>query len=614
MMLKREARGGNRHSARGRARLLSRPGHAFARFALLGGLALGLSGCAGLGSSLGSSLGLGDSDVIRTETAYGAYLAGRHAAAQNDSETAAAYFDRALKAAPTDPVVLQRAFTSSLVAADEGRAVRLARKLVAQTPDDRLAGLVLALDAVKRGNYDAQAVKDAQSEKGPFSALVGTLTGAWAEAGKGEKDAALKKLAAFEGRTAYDLFRTFHKALILDYLGDTKGASKAFAEAMTATGGGSIRVVQAYASFLQRNGHAEDAATLFGQFQKLAPDNPLVADAVRRLAAGEALPRVAATPAAGVAEVLYGLGSALDQGATRQLAQLYIHLALFMKPDFDVARTVLGGLYEDQERWQIAIDQYSEVSEDSALYLSAQIQTGVDLNRLGKEEEAASLLRSLIEDYPQEMDPLVALGDLYRSKEDYAKAEAEYEKAIALVKTPSRSDWTLYYARGICNERLGNWEQAEKDLKHALKLSDGNALVLNYLGYSWVEKGTHLSEAFDMIEKAVEQRPDDGYIVDSLGWAHYRLGDYKEAVKYLERATELEPSDPTINEHLGDALWKVGRKIEAGFQWGHALELDPDKKRIPLLKDKLKYGLEKAEKRNDVGALLDTGAPGQAGS
>ena len=611
MMLKREARGGNRQTARGSTRPRHGRLRGFLRFAVFGGLAVAVSGCASLGPTLG--LG-GDSNVIRTQTAYGAYLAGRHAAAESESDTAAAYFDKALKEAPNDQVVLQRAFTSSLVASDEARAVRLARELVKETPEDRLAGLVLALDAVKRGDYDAQALKDAQSDNGPFSALVGTLTGAWADAGRGDKDAALRKLAIFEGRTAYDLFRTFHKALILDYLGDATEASKAFGEAMKATGGGSIRVIQAYTSFLQRNGHADDAASLLGQFQKLAPDNPLVKDGLKRLAAGEPLPRVAATPADGVAEVLYGLGSALDQGATRQLAQLYIHLALFMKPDFDVARTVLGGLYEDQERWQIAIDQYSQVPEESPLYLSAQIQTGIDLNRLGKEDEAVSLLEELADNHPQEIDPLVALGDIYRSKEDYAKAETEYDKAIALVQDPSKSDWTLYYARGICNERLNNWPQAEKDLKLALKLSDNNALVLNYLGYSWVEQGIHLSEAFDMIEKAVEQRPDDGFIVDSLGWAHYRLGDYKEAVKYLERAVELEPGDPTINEHLGDALWKVGRKIEARFQWSHALQFDPDKRRIPLLKDKLEYGLEQAEKRNDVGALLDTGAPGQAGT
>ena len=606
MKLKREARGGNRCAARGSARLRHGFLRGFLRLALFGGLALTVSGCA--------TLGIGDSNIIRTETAYGAYLAGRHAAAESESDVAAAYFDEALKAAPNDPIVLQRAFTASLVASDERRAVRLARELVKQTPDDRLAGLVLALDAVKRSDYTSQALADAQAESGPFSALVGTLTGAWASAGEGNKQAALEKLAIFEGRTAYDLFRTFHKALILDYLGDPQAANTAFEEAMKATGGGSIRVVQAYASFLQRNGHARDAETLFRQFQTLAPDNPLMKDGLRRLAEGEKLPRVAATPSAGVAEVLYGLGSALDQGATRQLAQLYIHLALFMEPDFDVARTVLGGLYEDQKRWQIAIDQYAQVPEDSALYLSAQIQTGIDLNRLGKQDDAISLLQALADDHPQEVDPLVALGDIYRSKEDYTQAEAQYEKAIALVGEPAKSDWTLFYARGICNERLGNWPQAEKDLKLALKLSDGNALVLNYLGYSWVEQGQHLSEAFDMIEKAVEQRPDDGYIVDSLGWAHYRLGEYKEAVKYLERAAELEPSDPTINEHLGDALWKVGRRIEAQFQWNHALELDPEKKRIPLLKDKLKYGLEEAEKRNDVGALLDTGAPGAAGS
>ncbi|HEY4344446.1 MAG TPA: tetratricopeptide repeat protein, partial [Parvibaculum sp.] len=186
-------------------------------------------------------------------------------------------------------------------------------------------------------------------------------------------------------------------------------------------------------------------------------------------------------------------------------------------------------------------------------------------------------------------------GDIYRGKEKYAEAAAEYTKAIEKAGTPAPSHWSLYYARGICNERLGKWPDAERDLKLALKLSGDHPLVLNYLGYSWIEKGTHLKEALAMIEKAVELRPTDGFVVDSLGWAQYRLGDYARAVQVLQRAVELEPDDSTINDHLGDAFWKVGRKIEARFQWSHALEMKPEKDRVEILKTKLEFGLEAGE-------------------
>ncbi|MBX3492945.1 MAG: tetratricopeptide repeat protein [Parvibaculum sp.] len=547
-----------------------------------------LGGCAGLGS-------LADLGAKRGETPYGAYLAGRHAASINDQRKAAEFYDAALRGQPDDPLVLDRAFMASLAAGDIDRAVRLAERLVENEPGQRMARLTLALSDIKKGNYAAARDEIAASAPGPFTALVGTLTSAWAAAGERNKELMLEKIGAFEGRTAFALFRAYHQGLMLDLLGDMEGANEAYAEAMNASGGSSVRVVEAYASFLQRQGRSDEARAALEGFLVFAPEHPLVRDHLARLGRGEALPVQVRNAADGAAEALYGLGSALMQDTSSDLSEVYLHLALYLRPDFDIARSLLAGAHESRKRWQDAIDVYGKIDRASPLYMNARIQTALALDRLERETEAVAMLRRLARDKPDRIDPLVAIGDIYRAKENYAEAVTYYERAIALSGTPADREWTLYYARGICFERLGEWDKAESDLKLALKLSDDHPLVLNYLGYSWIEQHRHLNEALAMIEKAVERRPNDGFIVDSLGWARYRLGEYALAVKYLERAVELQPDDPTINEHLGDALWKVGRRIEARFQWNHALAMNPEEKRVKLLRAKLEFGLEAAE-------------------
>ena len=135
--------------------------------------------------------------------------------------------------------------------------------------------------------------------------------------------------------------------------------------------------------------------------------------------------------------------------------------------------------------------------------------------------------------------------------------------------------------------------KAEADLKHALELSPDQPLVLNYLGYSWIDKGQNLQEALKMIQRAVELRPNDGYIVDSLGWAFYRLGNLPKATQFLERAIELLPEDPTINDHLGDVYWRAGREAEARYQWRRALQFGPEPADAKTIETKLDRGLEK---------------------
>ncbi|WP_339832039.1 tetratricopeptide repeat protein [uncultured Parvibaculum sp.] len=573
-----------------------RRAHALKRVALAAALAL-LGGCAGLGA-------FGEPATKRGETSYGAYLAGRHAASVNDPQRAAEFYDVALRSEPDDPLILDRAFMASLAAGDMDRAVGLAGRLTAIESGQRMARLTLALADMKSGDFAGAREQIAASAPGPFTALVGTLTSAWAAAGERDKALVLEKIGAFEGRTAFALFRSYHQGLMLDLLDDAAGAGEAYAEAMDASSGSSVRVVEAYASFLQRQGRGDEARAALEGFLAFAPDHPVVRDYLDLLARGEALPVQVRSATDGAAEALYGLGSALMQDTSSDLAEVYLHLALYLRPDFDMARSLLAGTYENRKRWEDAIAAYSRIDRKSPLYMNARIQTAMLLNRLEREGEAIAVLRRLAREKPDSIEPVVAIGDIHRAKENYAAAATEYKRAIALSGAPSEADWTLYYARGICFERLGEWDKAEKDLTLALKLSDDHPLVLNYLGYSWVEQHHRLEEALAMIEKAVERRPNDGFIVDSLGWARYRLGEYDLAVKYLERAVELQPDDPTINEHLGDALWKVGRRIEARFQWNHALAMKPEEKRIKLLRTKLDFGLEAAEsaEREEAGA------------
>ena len=185
----------------------------------------------------------------------------------------------------------------------------------------------------------------------------------------------------------------------------------------------------------------------------------------------------------------------------------------------------------------------------------------------------------------------MALGNIQRARKQYAECADSYGKGIATIAKPEKANWLIFYFRGICAERTKKWADAETDLKKALELFPDQPHVLNYLGYSWVDQGINLDEGMKMIRRAVEQRPDDGYIVNSLGWAHFRVGNFEEATKQLERAIELKPEDPTINDHLGDCYWKIGRTLEAQFQWAHARDLKPEPDELKKIEEKLRVGL-----------------------
>jgi tetratricopeptide (TPR) repeat protein len=261
------------------------------------------------------------------------------------------------------------------------------------------------------------------------------------------------------------------------------------------------------------------------------------------------------------------------------------------------------------ERYEKAIDSYSRVPESSPIWVNVQIRKAYVLNSLEKSDDAKVLLEGLAKITAAGSRAYDALGGIMRSSQRYKEAEHYYTRAIELLKKPEKRHWTLFYARGVSRERLKNWKDAESDLKMALKLSPDQPLVLNYLGYSWVDQGINLKRAMDLIRKAVKLKPDDGYFVDSLGWAHYRLGSYKKAAKQLERAVELRPDDPVINDHLGDAYWRVKRFLEAKYQWSQALTLEPEPEDVKKINQKLVDGLKGIDNTKAVAGQPSSAVP-----
>ena len=523
-------------------------------------------------------------------SASGSYLAARHAGVQRDAGAAAAYYRAALRSDPKNSELLERAFLSVLAEGDVDEAVRLAEQVVHFDRNDRIARLVIGVRALKQKKYSAARQNLTQSVRGPITDLTATLLAAWASHGAGDAKGAIEAIDKLQGADWYALFKDLHAGMILDLAGNKKEAGKRFdrAHKLDAT---ALRLVQSYGSWLSRNNKKDEAMKVFQAFDAQLPRHPLIVEAMDTLNKGKTLPPMVDTAQMGAAEVLYGLGAALGRRGGEDLGLVYLQLALYLAPNQPLALLSLADLYEQVKNPQLAIKVYERVPHNSPLRRNAEIQMAVNLDSIDRTDEAKQRLQKLTVEHPDDIDAIMALGNILRGRKVFAECADTYSKGIATIAKPEKPHWLIFYFRGICNERAKKWEQAEADLKEALRLYPDQPHVLNYLGYSWIDQGINLDDGMRMIRRAVEQRPDDGYIVDSLGWAYYRVGNYDEAVKNLERAVELKPDDPTINDHLGDAYWKTGRDIEARFQWSHARDLKPEPDDLVKIKQKLASGL-----------------------
>lgn len=550
--------------------------------------AVALGGCSGGAAPVASQP---SPESARQAQAFATYLSARFAAGQHDMPEAARYYSQALQNDPGNPSLLALSFFYATTSGDFATAEKYAGQVVAVTGDDRAARLALAVIGFKRKDYGEVRKNLSASAKGPFTTLTLALFDAWAAAAQHDAAGVEKNIQLLMGQKGAESMGTFHGALIADYLGNDAAAEAGYRKALGSSAP-TPRVLDAYGRFLERRGRGADAAALYGKYANETGLITVVRPALARLAARQKPDALVRNPADGAAEALFGIAASLTEAQSADVSILYLRMALYLRPDLSLAEVLLADRFETLKKYDAAITIYRGISPDSPYYRMAQIQAALNAQRLGRSDEAVAGLRKLTAANPGDTEAWVAMGDTYRASEKYAEAIAAYDSAEKSLRQPTRRDWPMFYARAMAKERLKRLDDSEKDIETALKLSPEQPELLNYLGYSWVDRGRRIEEALVMLEKARSLRPYDGYIVDSVGWAYYKLGRYQDAARTLQAAVLLVPGDPTINDHLGDAFWRTGRRIEARFQWNHAITFSNDEAEKAAIAAKLKTGLE----------------------
>ncbi|MGK7868941.1 tetratricopeptide repeat protein [Falsiroseomonas sp. E2-1-a20] len=516
---------------------------------------------------------------------FGTYLAGRFAQSETDTAAAADRLLEALRRDPDQAEVLTRAFAAALL---DGRpeALRLARRL----PRNQAAGLLLVGSEALAGRWErAEGRVRALPNTGPAQ-LLRPLLLAWMQQGRGQTDAALATLRPLTEAGALRGIHALHLALIADLAGRPREAERAIRIALTETPAPSIRLLQLATAILVRSGREAEAMALVDGLGRGPGDYAVAAgtDAGRQALLGA---RGMASAVEGIAESYLSLATALRQQGAGDAALILARLSLRLRPDFAPTLLLIAEGYAEENHPDSALRVLDAVPAADPLAAVTALRRAALFDRLERVEAAEAALRGLAVDLPTAPQPLLRLGDLLRARSRFPDAVAAYDQAAARIATPGVQDWPLFYARGISNERSGDWPKAEADFRRALELSPDQPYVLNYLAYTWVERGERLPEARQMLERAVALRPNDGNIVDSLGWALFRMGDIPGAIAALERAVELEPRNSVINDHLGDAYWAAGRQQEARFQWSRALGLEPEAADLAKITQKLRHGL-----------------------
>ena len=595
-------------------------------------------------------------------TLTGTYLSAILAQDDQDLALAAHFFAQALEIEPENSTLLERNFALTLAVGNHDVAFKLAdrmaemnahkeaaKKEVAKTVADAAAEakleksgtdhriipmvhLALGVKALKGKSY-ASAAKNfqagvdeltnnpvdllgpaplrrnlnnprllsASAQYGPFALISQTVLHAWAVIGQDRKnlDEALKTLEGFDGSDVNQFFFSLHSGLISAYAKDYPKAIKFLQESLEADPN-SPSTAEALVNVLLKAGNEELANEVLTGFLQSAADRE---DKTWLKTTYGALKPVASsirTPQDGAAELFATLGDALAQENAIEGGALYLQFADYLRTDHDRTDFALARLYERMKQDEMALSHYEKIGNSSAIYGRSQRQSGFTLTRLKRPDVAIEQLQALLGDDASDLETVSVLSRIFQSEKRFRDSIALLSRGLDSLSQKRDIHWSLYFLRGSAYDQVKDWTNTEKDMLAALELFPNQPTVLNYLGYSWVDRGLHLDKAIEMIRQAVALRPYDGFFVDSLGWAHYRMAEYEDAVNFLERAVELRPEDPTITDHLGDAYWKAGRKDEAYFQWQRVKTMQPKEDLLKQVNEKIANGLidtEEASKK-----------------
>ena len=534
----------------------------------------------------------------------GAYLAGRQAISDHNFVTASKFKARSISVDPENSKLLEGLMISFISQGLVDDAISIAKVYKDQGNSSQISQMILSASMIKDGKK--KAALDFIKEAAETTPILQDLLSGWMLMGLYDEVNANRifdKIAQVKGM---EQFANFHRALAQLSIGELDQAEKTFSLIHTDQRNPTRRSIIYHTKILLSLGKFQEAQDLLEKWFGPTFD-PEIEEIFAYASSGKLYSESSfPNPSSAVAEVFYSIAKLISKEVDPAFTLIYSRLAQYLDLNHADSTLMTADLLVDLAQYNLAIKEFEKLSKSQPQIYASELGRAEALRVSGKVMEAIEVLIELTRQYPNSANGFRTLGNHYRRLEVYDKAEVSYGEAIKLYTAKGDADWFLYYVRGITRERLDIWELAEKDFRKALSLNPNQPQVLNYLGYSLIEKNSNLEEALDMIERAVKASPDSGYIVDSLGWGYYKLGRYKKALPNLERAAELMPIDPIINDHLGDVYWMVGRKTEAEFQWRRALSFDPEEEDVDRIKKKLKVGLTQVlmEESKEAGSLV----------
>ncbi len=532
-------------------------------------------------------------EATRPEAAdeYGDYLSARYAGLVRDGRSASEYYAQALSRSPEDKALLERAVIYALVAGDTSGAMDLVRNAPNDVEHSNIVETLIAVDQFSKRKFSETISFDATaSSSSVMQAAIARSLREWSELGLKDKQRILPVSQSSIESRVFRSVRLYSDGLLELASGMDDEAKASFEEAWKLKGRYPVGV-DAYVRLLAEQGDHKSARSIVDQFYEEIGDNPLI-DQVDRELRDNALilaPRMSPNEGAAASVLGYALAIAAKQGD--DIANLYYSFVLMFDEKQDAARLLLADSMRGAERYQAALEQLQFIKEDSVYFGAARAREAWVHCGLEDDQAAIDVAKTSLATQPGRSLKM-QIGDLYRNLEMFPEAEALFDEVANTDRKEGFVDWRVLFARAGMRDKLGRWDDAEQDLLLALSLEPTRPEILNYLGYSWVDRGVHIDQGFEMIRTAMEQRPNEGYIRDSLGWAYYRLNHYEKAVVYLEQAAELDPADPIINDHLGDAYWRIGRKQQAEYQWLRVLKYSEDDELKEIVGHKLKSGLD----------------------
>lgn len=532
-------------------------------------------------------------------TVYGNYLAGRVAHLRQDYNNAAKYYVKAIDSGLANEDLLGKTYIILALQGDIEKAYKYANQAREQGDKNNFIDVISAAYFFKNGDYKASREAIGQIKEKSYQNLISPMFVAWSYVGENNYNKAVEEMKKISGTEEMRAVYNLHSGLIAEYFRDTDEAEAFYDEMIKESAeDASFRALQIISNFYVRQGHKEKAEKLVSKYYGSSNMKEMLSslsDIIKK--SNEKTPPIVSTAEIGISEVFLEVALLFKTVSNGyDYAQMYIAISQYFNPDNDIAKIAMADIFDERQLYEEADKYYDSISSKSELYYPAQIKKANNLVIEKKYDEAVKVLKKLLRNNPQNFQVLFNLGDVLRISNNQPEAIKYYNRAIKSIYYESEKHWPVYYALAVSYDKNDEWSKAEESLEKALKLSNRHPQVLNYLGYSWLKNNTNTDKAVEYILEAYEKEPNDGVIIDSLGWVYFKVGDYKNAITYLEKASELNPQNAIISDHLGDAYWLGNRQNEAVYLWKHALTQKEELEELntKYVRHKIKNGLKKS--------------------